>query len=143
MDIIKIDKSLLIQIANFIFLIIALNKVLYNPIRNMLTLRKEKIKGLETQIEKSMRDAEDKDKAFTAGIKEARIKGLKEKESLVNEAIEREKGIIEDINARAQANLAEVRDKVAGDVDAVRASLMEQVDDFANAICQKIIGRTA
>ena len=142
MDIIKIDISLAYQIVNFLFLIWALNMVLYRPIRKMLTLRKEKIEGLEGQIEQSINDAADKEKAFADGIKEARAKGLKEKEALVNAAAEKEKGIIEEINASAQANLAEVRDKVAGDVSAVRASLMEQVDDFANAICQKIIGRT-
>ncbi len=141
MDIIKIDGSLVIQILNFLFLLLALNIVLYRPIRKMLILRKEKIAGLEGQIEKSISDAADKDKAFASGIKEARIRGLKEKESMINEAAEKEKGIIEEINASAQANLAEVRDKVASDVGAVRESLMKQVDDFADAICQKIIGR--
>jgi len=142
MDIIKIDESLLIQIANFVFLIWALNIVLYRPIRKMLILRKEKIAGLETQIEKSISDATDKDKALASGISEARVRGMKEKEALVSVALEKEAVIIEEINANAQANLTEVRNKVAKDVDAVRTSLLKEVDDFANSICQKIIGRT-
>ena len=142
MDIIKIDGSLFIQIANFVFLIWALNIVLYRPIRKMLILRKEKISGLETQIEKSISDAADKDKALASGIREARGRGMKEKEALVNVALEKEAVIIEEINANAQANLTEVRDKVAADVDSVRTSLLKEVDEFANSICQKIIGRT-
>jgi F-type H+-transporting ATPase subunit b len=142
MDIIKIDQSLFIQIVNFIFLIWALNMVLYKPIRKMLVLRKEKITGLETQIEKSISDAADKDKAFASGIGEARIRGMKEKEALVDAALEKEAIIIEEINANAQANLTEVRNKVAADVDSVRTSLLKEVDEFANSICQKIIGRT-
>ena len=142
MDIIKIDGSLFIQIANFVFLIWALNIVLYRPIRKMLILRKEKISGLETQIEKSISDAADKDKALASGIREARGRGMKEKEALVNVALEKEAVIIEEINANAQANLTEARNKVAKDVDAVRSSLLKEVDDFANSICQKIIGRT-
>jgi F-type H+-transporting ATPase subunit b len=141
MDIIKVDQSFLIQIFNFGFLIWALNIVLYRPIRKMLILRKEKIEGLEFQIEKSIADAADKDRAFASGVNEARIRGLKEKEALVGEATEEERAIMEDINVAAQARLGEVRDSVAKDVDSVRASLMKQVDDFANAICQKIIGR--
>lgn len=142
MDIIKIDESLFMQIANFVFLIWALNIVLYRPIRKMLILRKEKISGLETQIEKSISDAADKDKALASGIREARGRGMKEKEALVNVALEKEAVIIEEINANAQANLTEARNKVAKDVDAVRSSLLKEVDDFANSICQKIIGRT-
>ena len=142
MDIIKIDESLFMQIANFVFLIWALNIVLYRPIRKMLILRKEKISGLETQIEKSISDAADKDKALASGIREARVRGMKEKEALVNVSLEKEAVIIEEINANAQANLTEARNKVAKDVDAVRSSLLKEVDDFANSICQKIIGRT-
>ncbi|VEN73579.1 ATP synthase subunit b [Candidatus Desulfarcum epimagneticum] len=142
MDIIKVDQSLLIQIFNFGFLIWALNIVLYRPIRKMLVLRKEKIEGLESQIEKSIADAADKDRAFVSGVNEARIRGLKEKEALAGKAAEEERAIMEEINASAQARLGEVRDSVAKDVDSVRGSLMKQVDDFADAICQKIIGRT-
>ena len=42
------------------------------------------------------KDAEEKDAAFVAGIKEARAKGFKEKEALMQEAADEEKKIIAD-----------------------------------------------
>lgn len=135
------DESLIIQIANFILIIWILNLILYRPIRNILRQRREKIEGLELSIETYNENAQEKDDAFASGIKEARTRGLKEKEALLQAAAEEEKQIIENVNAKAQAELADIREKIAKDADAVRTSLQEKVDEFADKICQKILGR--
>ena len=135
------DGSLIIQIANFLLIIWILNLILYRPIRNILRQRKEKIEGLELRIETYNEDAQKKDDAFASGIQEARTKGLKEKETLLQSAAEEEKQIIADVNSKAQAELAEIRKKIVKDAEAARASLQKKVDEFANDICQKILGR--
>ncbi len=135
------DGSLIIQIANFLLIIWILNLILYRPIRNILRQRKERIEGLELSIETYNENAQEKDDAFASGIKEARARGLKEKETLVQAAAEEEKQIIENVNAKAQAELAEIREKIAKDADNARSSLQERVDEFADEICQKILGR--
>jgi F-type H+-transporting ATPase subunit b len=136
------DESLIIQIANFLLIIWIMNLILYRPIRNILRQRREKVEGLELSIETYNENAQEKDDAFAAGIKEARTKGLKEKETLLQVAAEEEKQVIENVNAKAQAELAKIRKKIAKDADAARASLQEKVDEFADDICQKILGRT-
>ena len=138
---ISLDGSLFIQIINFLFLIWALNVVLYKPIRNILIQRKEKITGLEQNIDVCNSDAKKKDDAFTSGLKEARAKGMGEKDALIQTATDEEKVIIEKINQKAQADLAEVREKVAKDAESVRVSLQEELDDIAIAISHKILGR--
>jgi F-type H+-transporting ATPase subunit b len=139
---INIDGSLFIQIANFLVLIWLLNIVVYRPIRKILIERKERIKGLEEGIEGRLKDAQEKDEEFSKGIREARARGMEEKEVLLQEAAAEEKQIIAKINEKAQAEMADVRTKIAADIDAVRSSLRSQVDDFASAIGQKILGRT-
>ncbi len=104
--------------------------------------RKEKIEGLEQGILSSEQGAKDKEDEFASGLKGARSEGLKQKAEYLREADDEEKAIIDKINRKAQENLAEVRSKVAKDADAVRASLQKEVDVFANAIGEKILGRT-
>jgi len=135
------DGSFLIQVANFIFLIFILNIILYKPIRNVLIQRKEKITGLEEGIEAFDRDAVEKEDAFASGIKDARANGLKEKEALLTAAADEEIKIIEKINKKAQADLGEVREKIAKDAEDVKTSLLQEIDGFANAIGEKILGR--
>ena len=137
------DSSVFIQIINFIFLIFALNIILYKPIRNILIQRKEKIDGLEDSIKGCHEDVEEKESAWAKGIKDARNKGLEAKEGLIHEAEAQEKEIIDKINQKAQEDLLELRQKIEADIEGVRTSLQQEVDTFADAIRQKILGRAA
>ena len=138
---INVDKSVFIQIINFLFLIWAMNVVLYKPIRKILLQRKEKIAGLEQSIENFGKNAQEKEDAYASGIKEARAKGQKEKEALLLTAQNEEKQLIEKINKKAQEDLVQMRDKIAKEAESVRISLQNEVGTFAAAIGQKILGR--
>ena len=130
-----------IQAANFIILVFILNIVLYRPIRNILIQRKEKIEGLEQNVENATSDLAEKEATYASGIREARKKGMQEKDALVNAATDEEKKIIDKINAEALAELNAVKEKVAKEVDAARVTLLKEVDSFANEIGVKILGR--
>jgi F-type H+-transporting ATPase subunit b len=136
------DWTVGIQIINFLIILWILNLILYRPIRNILRQRKEKIDGLEFSIETYNEDAQEKDTAFAAGIKEARAKGLNEKEALLQAAAAEEKEIIAKVNAKAQAELADIREKISQEAETARAALQTKVDEFTSDICQKILGRS-
>ena len=135
------DGSIVIQIVNFLFAIWVLNVLLYRPIRKILTQRKEKVDGLELAIETSNNNVKEKDDAFAAGIKAARAKGLNEKGALLQQAADEEKSIIADINRKAQTELTQIREQIKKDAEVARQSLQSEIDDFANQISQKILGR--
>ena len=135
------DWTVIVQLVNFLFLVFMMNLLLFKPIRKMLLERKAKISGLEESIDSTEKEATTQDEAFAQGLKDARGKGLKEKEALLQEASDEEKAIIGKINEQAQADLAEVRAKIAADTDAVKAKLTEEVDGFADIISEKILGR--
>lgn len=135
------DWTFLLQMANFLFLIWILNLILYKPIRNVLKQRQQKVSGLEESITACQKDVKDKEDAFMAAIRDARAKGMKQKEALMAEAAEEEKRIIAKINETAQADLAKVREKIVEDAEAVRNTLMQEIDSFAEAIGHKILGR--
>lgn len=134
--------SVIVQIVNFIILIMVLNVLLYRPIRSMLRRRKDMISNLQGGIDQFERDARAKEDAFSLGVKAARAKGLKEKEALMEAAAEEERQIIEKINTRAQEDFEALRKKISEDTERVRRSLQEEIDTFADAIGEKILGRT-
>jgi F-type H+-transporting ATPase subunit b len=136
------DWTVLIQIINFLLILWILNRILYRPIRNILRQRKEKMDGLELSIQTYNDDAEEKDKAFAAGIKEARAKGLNEKEAVLQDAAEEERKIIAKVNEKAQAELSDIRQKISQEAQTAKAELQSKVAEFADDICQKILGRT-
>ena len=98
--------------------------------------------GLELSIQTYNDDAEEKDNAFAAGIKEARARGLNEKEALLQAAAEEEKEIIAKVNEKAQAELADIREKISREAETAKDALKTKVYEFSSDICQKILGRT-
>jgi F-type H+-transporting ATPase subunit b len=134
-------KALIFSIINFLALIFILNAILYKPIRRILSKRKEVFGDLDQTIRDSIADAEEKDSAYGAGLKAARAKGLKEKDVFLQAAAEEEKSILDQMNRKNQENLAEVQAKIAEDAEAAKASLLDEVEVFAEAISRKILGR--
>ncbi len=97
--------------------------------------------GLKESVENLSKEAVDKDIAYKNGLKGARTEGLKKKEVSVEQASQEEKEIIDRINKKAQANLAKIRDKVAGETKKAQVELEKEVDVFTKAISEKILGR--
>ena len=138
---VNLDYTVFIQIINFLFLIWALNTVMYRPIRQILSQRNEKITGLENSIDESENNALEKDRELKSGIREARENGVREKEALENEARAEEMKMLEKINEKARADLAEIREKITKEADDARQALLKEVDSFAEEISQRILGR--
>ena len=140
---INIDWTILVQIVGFLILIFALNLVLYKPIRSILRQRKTKMEGLTQSIDTTAEEAQNKNQAFDDGIKNARLKGQKEKEAMMEAAAEEERSMIADINAKAKAELERVKTQITKDAEMVKQELEKDVDSFAATITQKILGRAA
>ena len=140
---VSVDGSIVLQIANFLLLIWILNMVLYKPIRKILLERKEKMVGMQFDIDGSAQQVKSKEDAYADGVRQARAAGQKEKEMVMQAAADEEKAIIGKINETAQAELKDVRQKITQEMGTVKAALEDEIDAYADAIGQKILGRVA
>jgi len=140
---IDINWTVLPQIINFLFLIFALNLVCYKPIRKILLERKATMDGLTNNIVSAAEQSEEKDKAYTQGVREARAKGQKEKDALLQGAGDEEKVIVGKIMDKAKEDMAAIKEQISKETAEVKAALEKEVDAFADAITQKILGRAA
>ena len=140
---VSVDGSIVLQIANFLLLIWILNMVLFKPIRKILLDRKEKMVGMQSDIDGSAQQVQSKENAYVEGVRQARAAGQKEKEALMQAAADEEKAIIGKINEAAQSELKDVREKITQEMGTVKAALEDEIDAFADAIGQKILGRVA
>ncbi len=135
------DISLVYQMINFLVLLYVLNLVLYRPIRKVLLERKAKIEGMHTGAEKAADDLIAGEDAYKNGLKKARAEGLTKKDAFIEEASGEETEIIDRINKKAQANLAEIKKQVADETEQARKSLEGEVEAYAKAIGERILGR--
>jgi len=138
---VSVDGSVFIQIINFLLLIWLLNMILYKPIRNMLEERKEKIQNLESTVQKCNADAEASETSYKKGLDDARQKGLEQKNALIKEAEAHERTLISELNQKAMKEMEQIKQRIQNDVGKAKMKLAEEIESFAQAIGQKILGR--
>jgi F-type H+-transporting ATPase subunit b len=138
----KIDYTLFIQIANFLFLLIVLNLILYRPIRNILRQRRAEMESLDHRIT----DLEDRAAGYSHELDEsmirARREGSEEKESIRHACLEEEKGMTREATGKAGDKIEEARKEIEQKLIAARQSLENEVAAFSRELAEKILGRS-
>lgn len=136
------DASVFIQIANFVVLVVALNYLLYKPIRGIIAQRAEKVATLSSEIAADTDGAKAKADAMNAELAEARRQGQGVKEQLKTEAHGQERGIVDAATREMEEAVAKVRVQIANEIGKAREELKTQVHGFGQDLAQKILGRS-
>jgi F-type H+-transporting ATPase subunit b len=128
------------QLANFIFLLIILNAILYKPFLRLFKERDENTKGA---LEKAKALDSEKDGLLAqidAKLAEARGKARTSFETLSKEGADIQRSALEasqneavEINRKAKVELEAATEKA-------RASLKSDVETFAKQIVEKLVG---
>jgi len=139
---IDINASLLWQIGNFLFLIFALNFILYKPIRGILRQRAEKTAQLNGDITASREGAKSKEEELNARAMQARQQGVAAADEMRAEGHAKEREIIEAATREMEAAVAKVRDEITAEIGQVRDELKTQVQAFGKDLAQKLLGRS-
>ncbi len=139
---IDIDASLFWQIGNFLLLIVALNYLLYKPIRGIIAQRAEKIAQLGSDITSSEEGIKAKAEELEAQLAQARKEGMTTREEMKSEGHNKEREIIDAATAEMEKSVAKVRDEIAGEIGAARDELKGQVQSFGQELATKLLGRS-
>ncbi len=137
----KIDSTLLIQIANFLLLLFFLNIFLYRPIRRILNRRLDETNSLKKTIEDYHDRSEENERGIEEGVVQARKDGFEEKESLRGQALKEEKEILLEAGSSVEEKKEKADRELKGKMAEVRKILEEQVAGFSQELAEKILGR--
>lgn len=139
---IDIDASLLWQIGNFLLLLVALNYLLYRPIRGIIKQRAEKVAQLAGDITSSEEGAKAKAAELEANAVQARRDGAEVREQMKSQAHGAERAIVEAATAEMEKTVAQVRQDITSEIGQAREDLKGQVQSFGRELAQKILGRS-
>ena len=139
---ISIDYTLIIQMINFLVLILILNRFLYKPILNVLDERKRKIQDSEGAVKELEDRTAQQWEAYQRQLQEAKVSATVEKEKLKGEGLEAERRLLEQVRTDMARSMEEARRRVQGEADQARESLRVQADGIAREMAQKILGRS-
>ena len=138
----EINASLIWQIVNFLVLLVALNYLLYRPIRGILKKRAETVAQLSGEINSKQDEAKAKELELAEQQAEARRQGDVVKQELAAEGRARERDLIDAATAEMEDTVAQVRDQIAQEMIQAREDLKGEIESFGEELAQKILGRS-
>jgi len=136
-----INITLLIQFANFIFLMIVLNLLLYRPLRAVLKKRRDEMDESRTRAAVLEKDAQAKLSLYEAKLEEARKKGTEVKNRLRQEGLDEEQQLVKEAEGVAHQKRESIREKIRAEAGAAKKQLQAEVDSLAREITDKVLGR--
>ena len=137
----NINYTLLIQIANFLFLLLVLNFIAYRPIRGILNRRKQEISSRKEDAESWKQRAEKRSEELEENISATRKEAVKEKANIKDQGLDQEKAMLQEAHSGAEAKLDKVRMEIRDRTDQVSISLQRELEGFSREFAEKILGR--
>lgn len=139
---INLDIAFVIQLVNFLVLVLLLNVFLFKPIRKQLAERSDLISGAKLKSAAVDKEVQEKLAAYEARMREIRSSAADERGVLKKEAQQQEAAILEKARVEASEALASIKAKVAQEAQDARRLLKESAESLSADICEKVLGRS-
>lgn len=137
----SIDISVVVQMINFLLLMLVLNYLLYRPLRKIIRDRAEVFAALRSRAAVLQNDLA----ADEARIKEYAADSLKlalEKKALQRgQGLEAQKELLARIKEESAAEMKQARRQMAADAAKAKSELDGEIQGFAWEIAGKVLGR--
>lgn len=138
---INLDITFIFQLVNFLILMLALNIVLYKPIRKILADRASEIAGGHEKAAEVDKDVQDKMVQYEDRLREAKAKASEERGILKKDALAEEATLLDKARKEATDSVNALKGKVAKEAAEAREYLKEQTRSLSLEICEKVLGR--
>jgi F-type H+-transporting ATPase subunit b len=139
---ISLDKSLIIQVFNFLILLFLLTKLLYKPLLAKMDERTQAIqKSLdEAQAERALAQKERDN--FAAKIQAANAEAQRIRAEALKDAADEQRRLVDAAKAEAARLVANARQEMDQDVRRARQELRQEVADLAIAVSERLIKKS-
>ena len=139
---INVDKSLIVQMINFLILLVVLQRLLYKPFLAKMAERTAAIKTSLEQARAAQAAAARQQEENEARLRAAYAEAAAIREQALREAAEESRKHIETAHAQARKLVDETKAQLDGEIRRAREELRREVGDLAVAAAEKLIRRT-
>lgn len=136
-----IDYTLILQIVNFLFLILLLNLIVFRPIRNILNKRKEEVSSDRDMIQGLDQKADKYSTELEANISDTKKKGVMEIEALKSKGMEEEQRLLKETYSMIQDRLEKAKMELEEKRLKAGESLKGEIKGFSTDLVEKFLGR--
>ncbi|MGH7376776.1 MAG: F0F1 ATP synthase subunit B, partial [Candidatus Methylomirabilales bacterium] len=139
--IINIDKTLLLQLVNFLILVAILYKFLFKPLTGFMAQRAEGIKRSLSEAEEARRAAARTMEEYSAKLVAAQKESEAVRARMEQEVAAERQRLLEESREEAARLLEAARVEIGQEVKKAKATLREEAVSLSLAAAEKLLGR--
>ena len=138
---IDINVSLFYQLANFIVLLIALNFILFKPIRQIMQEREQGISSAFGDAKAAQERMQNLLEQYNASLADAKQKATATFNTIYQQGLDAQRDMISAERAKAGEMLDRARAEVMAASNTARADLRKEAERLSQEITSKLLGR--
>ncbi len=138
---IDINNSLLIQIGNFVVVLIALNFILFKPIRQVMREREQGIRSALEDAKTAQNRMQSQLERYNASLAESKQKAAATYNAIYQQGLDGQREMISSERAKAGEMLDKARAEIASAANSARAELKKEAERLSQDITSKLLGR--
>jgi F-type H+-transporting ATPase subunit b len=139
---VNLDKSLIVQMINFLLLLFILWRLLYKPFVAKMEERSQAIKKSLEEAQAARAEAHAQREEHAAKIQAAYAEAQSIRATALQEASEEQRRLVEAARGEAARLVESARAEMAQDVRRARQDLQKEVADLSIAVAEKLIRRS-
>ncbi len=136
-----LDFTLILQISIVALVLVTFERVLFNPILDLLVLRENNIAGAKAESVKLLGETKAKEQELQNQLDSARRGALAERQRMLTEAREMERTLLDKARADALKKVEHARSALQASETQVRAQLQQSGKEIARVIASKVLSR--
>jgi len=138
---IDINYTLLIQLANFIVLLLALNFILFRPFRQIMQERQQGVSGAFSDAKAAQDRMQALLEQYNASLAEAKQKSTTTYNTIYQQGLDAQRDRISAERAKAGELLDKARAEISAASNTARADLKKEAERLSKDITTKLLGR--
>jgi F-type H+-transporting ATPase subunit b len=139
---ISLDKSLIIQLINFIILLLILQRLLYKPFLAKMAERTQAIQKSLDEAQAARAQAARQQEENETRLRAAHAEAAAIRAQALKEAADEQKRLVDAARAESQRLVDTARTQMDSDVRRARDELRREVADLATAVAEKLVRRS-
>jgi F-type H+-transporting ATPase subunit b len=139
---ISLDKSLIVQVVNFLVLLVILTKLLYKPFLAKMEERTEAIRKSLEEAQAARAEAARQQEENEARLRAAHSEAAAIRAQALKDTAEEQRRLVDAARTESQRLVDSAKAQMDADVRRAREELRREVGDLATAVAEKLIRKS-
>jgi len=139
---ISVDKSLIVQVVNFVILLLILHRILYKPLLAKMEERTAAITKSLDEAQAARAEAARQQEENAERLRAAYAEAESIRAAALKEAAEEQRKLVEAARREAQQLVESARAQTEADIRRAREELRREVSDLAIAVAEKLVRKS-